>query len=278
MDTKIFTKDNKYLMLAFDHRGSFKKFVDPVNYDSLTNDQLIKVKEKIIAPVSGLYSSILLDPAIGLLAYKNVIAKKENSAPYLLCSEASGYEDVVGERKTLIKYSAAELKDLGAQGVKILLYFHPQANNVEEQLATAQKAIEDSHNNGLPIFVEFLTYSLAGKKSTKKDLVLESIKRFKNAGAVPDVWKLEYPDDAEACQAVTELVNPVPWILLTRGVTYEEFKKQLQTAVSSGAVGFLAGRALWQEYFQLADQAKEDFLLKTYPDRFKEISAIVLRG
>ena len=69
-----------------------------------------------------------------------------------------------------------------------------------------------------------------------------------------------------------------PWILLTRGEKFDVFKEQLRTATKAGAIGFLAGRAVWQEYSEFKDDlaGKKKFLEETVKNRFREICDVVL--
>lgn len=256
-------------MLALDHRGSFKKYVNPDNPESVSDNELIELKGLIISSLEDQFSGVLIDPEWGLPGYTHP------RKPYLLCLEKTGYTDSAGERLTELEYSAAELKAMGASGAKILLYFNPFGSACDQQLATAKKALADSHQNGLPLFLEIVTYG--ENKHSRQELVVESIKKFLAADCVPDVFKLEYPGNKETCRVITDLVGKTPWILLTRGESFEVFENQLRDAVSAGAVGFLAGRALWQEIDQCHNfKERERFLETVVKARFAKISQIVL--
>ena len=50
----------------------------------------------------------------------------------------------------------------------------------------------------------------------------------------------------QACAELSEACA-VPWVLLSAGVDFEQFKPQAQVACENGASGFLAGRAIWKE-------------------------------
>lgn len=276
MDTKTFTQQGKYLMLAFDHRGSFKKMLSPENPDVLEDKQVIEAKEKIIRPLIGQFSGILVDPVWGLKAYNQAVGLDEKK-PFLLCTEKSGYQEKEGGRYTAIQYPASELKSMGASGIKLLLYFNPYDQSAQHQLSIGKQALEDAHSNDLPLFIEFVSYEIVSKQVSRSELVLKSVEYFIKASVVPDVWKLEYPGDAETCKKINDLVSPVPWILLTRGAKYNVFKKQLEEAVAGGAVGFLAGRALWQEAMKMSGQEQDKFLNQVLIKRFQEISEIVLK-
>lgn len=260
-------------MLAFDHRGSFKKYVNLADPDKATDEDLIKVKGMVISALEDQFSGILLDADWGLLAYKS------KNKPYLLPLEKSGYTDIEGDRTTELEYAAKQLKDLGASGTKLLLYFNPEAKNCDEQLATAKQALDDSHQNDLPLFLEIVTYGNEELGKSRAEWVLRSVQMLLQNKVVPDVWKLEYPGSLESCKQINELVGNTPWILLTRGEKFEKFDEQLKDAVSTGAVGFLAGRALWQEIGECkSDKEKQEFLDKTVKNRFKIISEIVLNS
>lgn len=259
-----FTREGKYLMLALDHRGSFLKFIG-----SEAKDAAIKAKTEIINSVKDQFSGILIDRDYGLPAY-------DKSKPFLLPLEKSGYTDQSGERVTQLEIDAKALKELGAGGAKLLIYFNPDLPSAQQQLEVSRQAIADCREQDLPLFLEIVTYDLAGTKEIIPDLVLRSLQTLIDNNVIPDVWKLEYPGSLENCRKVSEIVGDIPWILLTRGVNFDEFVPQLQTATDGGAVGFLAGRALWQELFKLEAAEREKFLGETLPDRYKQISHISL--
>lgn len=279
MDLSIFQNQGKYLMLAFDHRDSFKKYVNPIDPAKATDEDLIKVKGMVISALEDQFSGVLLDVDWGLPAYAPLRRGEAGSKvkPYLLPLEKSGYTDVEGDRTTELEYTAKQIRDLGAGGTKLLLYFNPEAKNCDQQLATAKEALEDSHQNNLPIFLEIVTYGNEKLGKSRAEWVLRSVQMLLENNIVPDVWKLEYPGDLESCQKITELVGATPWILLTRGEKFDKFEEQLKDAVSAGSVGFLAGRALWQEIGECkTNEDRQAFLDKIVKNRFKIISDIVL--
>ncbi len=283
-DLSIFQNQGKYLMLALDHRGSFKKYVKPTDPESATDAEMVEVKGMIISALQEQFSGVLIDVGWGLPGYES------RTKPYLLPLEKSGYTDSAGERTTELEYSAKQLKDLGAGGAKLLLYFNPEASNCDQQCATAKKALDDSHANDLPLFLEIVTYGNEELGKSRAEWVLRSIQMLVEKNIIPDVWKLEYPSsattaeatagkagDLESCKKITELVGNTPWILLTRGEKFDGFAEQLKDAVEAGAVGFLAGRALWQEIGECkTEKEKQNYLDTEVVQRFKIISNICL--
>lgn len=276
-------------MLALDHRGSFRKYINSANPDAVTDSELVQTKAMIIEAVEDQFSGVLIDADWGLPAYAKALAGEamSNEKPYLLPLEKSGYTDKAGERVTEIGYTAAEIKAMGASGAKLLLYFNPESKTCDLQVAITKKALADAHENNLPFFLEIVTYGNEELGKSRSEWVLRSLQMLLNENVAPDVWKLEYPAVAEAmageagslesCKKITELVGKTPWILLTRGDSFKHFAKQLQDAVTAGAVGFLAGRALWQEISDYkTEPEKREFLNTVVADRFRKISEICL--
>ena len=70
MSLKDFQTHGKYLMLALDHRGSFRKYVNPTDPESVTDNDLIKTKGMIIEAVQDQFSGVLVDAEWGLPGYK----------------------------------------------------------------------------------------------------------------------------------------------------------------------------------------------------------------
>lgn len=272
MNLDLFKKNGKYLMLAFDHRGSFKKLMNPENPDSVTDEQAIALKKEIIDSVRDQFSSLLVDQDFGLPAYES------KDRPFLLPVEKSGYEAKEQERITTLEYSLDQLKTWGASGAKLLLYFNPYLKTAEAQLETAKKVVDECKAADFPLFLEIVTYEPDHEETDeeREKLVLESLKLFLRRNIIPDVFKLEYPGSALGCQTITAILDTIPWIILTRGDTFVHFSQELKDATIRGCQGFLAGRALWQEVCNLKDGEKDKFLKETLPERFKQISEIAL--
>lgn len=265
MNLDQFKKNNKFLMLALDHRGSFKKLINPNNPESVSHEEVINLKREIIGAIKDQISGMLIDEVY------DIPADMQKGIPFLLPLEKTGYSDQAGERVTELEKTVEEIKTLGASGAKLLLYSNPFLPSAIKQLELAKKVIDECKEQDFPLFLEIVTYEKEGKEEQREKLVLGSLNMFVNAAVYPSVWKLEYPGNLEACKVITERVGNTPWILLTRGVTFDEFLPQLKDAISSGAVGFLAGRALWQEVCSLQGDAKQKFLQETLPQRFRVI-------
>jgi tagatose-1,6-bisphosphate aldolase len=267
-----FQKNNKILMLALDQRGSFRRLLNPENTLDIEEDEAIEAKKEIIRHLIQLPSGILLDTQYGLPAYMELDLPEPK--PFLLAAEKTGYKESGDERVTEILHTAEELRDYGAAGVKLLVYYNKDARTSLDQIQTSKEVLDDAHSVNLPLFLEIVHYQ-------QEPNVPETVQTFLDAGVKPDVFKLEYPGSAEECKAVTELLqkHKIPWIILTAGVDYDVFEERLEVAIGNGCNGFLAGRAIWKDWFLLEDpKEKEKFLKEEMAQRFQKICDIALAG
>jgi tagatose 1,6-diphosphate aldolase len=268
----------RILMLALDHRGSIAKMLpDSISQDK-KDETVVGIKQMLISALEKYFSAVLIDTHYGLKAYQNLYKNRPNGEkkPFLLCIEKTGYTDTNHERLTQLENSVSQLKLMGAQGIKLLLFFHPSAKTAIKQIELTKKVYKDCQKNNLPFFLEILNYSLDEKPYNPSVLVPQSVELFLKNGITADVFKLEFPGNESACKKVTKLLGKTPWILLTKGETYEKFTAGLKIAVSCGACGFLAGRSIWQDFNTLSPEKWETFFNTTVKKRFEEISQIVL--
>jgi tagatose-1,6-bisphosphate aldolase len=266
----IFEKNGKLPMLAFDHRGSFEKTMKAAYPDTdVTQEEMVDLKEKIIASVADICSGMLIDQDMGLPAYKNLHCQ----TPFLLPLEKTGYTDEAGERVTELMYPPESLVENGAKGAKMLLYTNHHLPTWEKQLETTRVALETTGESNLPLFLEFVNYDANGIAS---GTVVENVQAAIEAGIKPAVWKVAYPGSREECQKMTAAVGSTPWVVLTGGGTFEEFMEHYQVATEEGVAGFLAGRALWAEActFYRDEDKLTQFLSEVLPERFRKLVAI----
>lgn len=273
MSLDLFKNRGKFLMLALDHRESFKRLMNPQAPELVTDDHVVKLKHAIITSVMDQISGLLIDETYGLESYP------DHKKPFLLPVEKSGFKETNGERINELEYRVTQLRVFGATGAKMLLYFNPDAATAKDQINLVKEVITQCKQSNFPFFLEPVTYRIGdGDHTQDKDLVLRSLQILLGAGIKPGVFKVEYPGSFEACQEISKMLGSTPWILLTNPDSFEEFEAHLKDAAQAGAKGFLAGRALWQEVTTLSGEEKSKFLRETMPQRFKKISAIVMNS
>lgn len=268
-------------ILAFDQRGSYRRMMP----DGTPYETLVQVKNDIICSLSKYASAVLTDPTYGL----SPALQMSGQSGLLLSLEKSGYDGEPTARKIVFDegWTAEKIRKMGANAVKLLVYYNPQNESLADELDTIiVKTIADCHRWDLPVFLEPLSYSAdpempsdsAEFAELRPTLVVETARRLCMTGA--DVLKMEFPvnikynNDQESwrsyCEALSE-ASSVPWVLLSAGVDFERFVPQVEIACESGASGFLAGRAIWKEGAIMSPTERCAFLQGTATDRLKQL-------
>jgi tagatose 1,6-diphosphate aldolase len=168
----------------------------------------------------------------------------------------------------------------------MLIYYHPQAPEARERETLVQKVAEDCTRFDIPFFLEPLSYASDGSHGPlppkeRRNVVIETARRLVPLGV--DVLKAEFPVDISTesneniwCEACEELTSTsiVPWVLLSAGVSYDTFLKQVRVACEAGASGVMAGRAVWKEAVTLDIAARNDFLRTVGYERMRRLHSL----
>jgi len=278
-------------MCAIDHRGALKRALNERNPAAVSYQHIVDFKLDLCQTLGQFASAILLDPQYGAA---QTIA--EGLLPgfrgLLVSMEKTGYAGDSTARVTelLPGWSVRKAKKMGASAVKLLIYFRPDLKAMaSKQLDLVASLADQCIEEDIPFLVEPVSYPIekseaASKRfaDTKPGLVIETARLVT---ALPiDVLKAEFPADIrfeqdegkllKLCQELTE-ASRLPWVLLSAGVDYNSFKKQVEIACKAGASGFLAGRALWQEGTQISSREERmRFFQNTAAPRLKELTEI----
>jgi len=275
-----------FSMLALDHRGSFAKMTAGLFDGEASWQQVVAEKERLARAMVAHASAVLLDPlfASGPLIARGIVP---GSTGFIVALERSGYETTERGRVNVIEpgWSVEAIKRMGADGIKLLVHFHPDVAAAAEQEAFVAKAAEECRAHDLVLVLEPISYAPEGDKSDPgfvrafPDLIVKIARRF---DPVADLLKLEYPllceapfeEMVEACRTVTQATR-LPWVVLSGGVPFDDFLAQVRAACYGGASGFLGGRAIWKEAMAIADvAAREAFLKRTAAPRIAALRAV----
>jgi tagatose-1,6-bisphosphate aldolase len=281
------TSDGLFTILAADHRDAMRAMIDPAASQNVPAQTLTDIKLDIVHPVAGDASAVLLDPLYSA-AQSIAGGALPGGAGLLVALEEQGYLGDPYQRETslLTGWGVEKARRMGANGVKVLLFYHPDSPAAEKQENFVRAVVADCSRYELPLFLEPISYPL--RPEVKKDslafaaerrqVVTESARRLGALG--PDVLKMEFPLDvtaephaglwAEACVELND-ASPVPWILLSAGEPFETFCRQLEIACQAGSSGFAVGRSVWNEAVRLAPAERETFLAATARGRFNQL-------
>ncbi|HXF82806.1 MAG TPA: tagatose 1,6-diphosphate aldolase [bacterium] len=270
-------------MCAMDHRGSLLRMLDPDHPERVTAAALTAVKLELAEALAPVSTAVLLDPIYG--AAQAVVSGALPARTGLIVSlEETGYSADAGGRVTrlLPEWSAAKVKRMGAQAVKVLLYYRADHPTAERQREVVRTVAADAAALDLPFVLEPLVYPLpdgevsgAAYAARKPELVIRAAQDLAPLGI--DVLKTEYPGDEAACRRLDD-ISPVPWVLLSAGVDFETFARQVEVACRAGASGFLGGRAIWEDGLRIADAVDRRRWLRTVAaDRMRRLHEIAAR-
>ncbi len=257
-------------VFALDHRNNLRRVLRPDAPDTVTPAEMSAFKQQVVAALAPATSAVLLDPEVGA-AQCLAAGVLPGKVGLVVAVEATGYtgEPAARQSRILPGWSIEKARRMGASAVKLLVYYHPDSPTAAAVEALVQQVAADCTRYDLPLMLEPLSYSLdpARQKlssAEKRYVVVETARRLVIDGV--DVLKAEFPlevaDERDWSAACTELsqASTVPWILLSAGVSYETYLRQVTVACQAGASGVAVGRAVWKEAVDLAGQARIDFL------------------
>jgi len=270
---KTTNEDGVVAALAIDQRGSLKKMLAADGRDDA--NAIVEFKELASEELTQYTSAILLDPEYGIPGMK----ARDSSCGLLTSYEKTGYDATEKGRlpDLLPTYSVKRLKELGADAIKILLYYDvdepADINDIKH--AFIERIGSECVAEEIPFFCEFIAYddTIPDAKSyefakVKPHKVIETVKEFSKSRYGIDVLKLEVPVNMDYVEGFNhgneiaysreEALNyfkqqsdatKLPYIFLSAGVSTELFLETLKFAHEAGAQfnGVLCGRATWRE-------------------------------
>lgn len=276
----------RFKMLAIDQRDSLRAALGKAAGRApadITPADLAAVKDLITEVLSPYSTATLVDPIYGLPRAVTLIP---GDVGILLASETTGYErpsDGSKERigKLIDGWSVAKTKRAGANAVKLLIHYSPEASGevLVQQQRLVQRVGEECRREDIPFLLELVTYPIAEPSADAPEFArnrpqhaVESAREFSQDRYHVDVLKLEFPGDLKYsrqfhqavfdekerpalydvdevrgfCRALDAAAGR-PWVILSGGVGIKEFLVNLELAADAGASGFLCGRAIWKD-------------------------------
>ena len=294
--TALSDKNGVIAAAAMDQRGSLRKSIASargVPQNEITDDMMVEFKVAVSKVLTPHASAILLDPEFGIPAAH---ARAKN-AGLLLAYEESGYDNTKpGRLPDLLPHlSVKRIKDLGADAVKILIYYtpfeKPDINDIKH--AFIERIGAECETYEIPFFLEFVGYDPHGGDEKvfefakkKPEVVIGAMQEFGKPHYRVDVLKVEVPTNAEFVEASSVFkgqaaysrkealewyrraaeVAQKPFIYLSAGVSNAQFVESLNMAAEAGTdySGVLCGRATWKDgipvYAKKGVKALEDWL------------------
>lgn len=255
--------------LAIDQRGSMRRMIPSLEGEE-RDAKIKRFKAAVAKELTKYSSSILLDPIYGL----DAIPEIDENAGLLLSYEITGFRDEFRQPALIEGWTAEKIKEVGANAVKILLYFDVDDTdeNNDKKKEFVKTVGEECEKAGVPYFLEIIAYdnNIEDPKSkefakVKPRKVNEAVREFVKPEYKVDVLKLEVPvnmafvegfgdcavytrDEALAFFKEQSDISTLPFIFLSAGVSAQMFQDTLEFAKEAGSKfnGVLCGRATWK--------------------------------
>lgn len=262
--------DGKLFILAFDHRGSFKKKMFGIGGRAPTPAEQERLEASKRLVYEGLQAALQAGAppaAAGVLVDEEMgaaVARAAKEAGVLLAmpverSEQDPFDFEYGED------FAAHIEAFDPAFAKALVRWNPADDPEIKQLQAGRlRRLGDRlHERGRKYLFELLVpatprqLALVGGNAADYDahvrpfLMLEAIYEIQEAGIEPDVWKIEGIDAPEDCALVAALTRrhgreAVKAVVLGRGADDARVEHWVRTAAAvPGYAGFAIGRTIW---------------------------------
>ena len=260
---------------AMDQRGSLQKALAKERGGSVGDKELEEFKIIVTEVLTEHASAILLDPEWGIPASK----RRAKNSGLLMAYEKTGYDAALPGRlpDLLDVWSVRRIKEIGADCIKILLYYapsDPQKVN-EHKHAWVERIGDECRANDIPFFLEIIGYEEGvdekGPEFAKKkpEVVAAGMREFTKDRYGVEVLKVEVPINMKYVEGTKAFggtavytkqqamnafrmaadVSTKPFIYLSAGVSNAEFTESLELAAEAGTrfSGVLCGRATWKD-------------------------------
>ena len=128
---------------ALDHRGNLRRAFSPDDPDSVPDERLIDLKRAVAGALAPASSAVLIDPETG---GGQCLVEGHIPGPVGLIwtLDATGYTGDPHERASRILpgWSVEKAAQLGAAGIKLLVYYHPDSPTARGQEALVEHGVD----------------------------------------------------------------------------------------------------------------------------------------
>lgn len=273
---QLATDEGVIAVLAIDHRDSLRAVLDT----DVTEAEIAQFKIDLISGVGPQASGVMLEPEFSLPHVIKAGAIK-GSQGFMAALEAQGYmqDPWAGPTQMMPGWSARDAKMMGASAAKLLLPYAPERlEHAEAQRAVVAEVAAVCADLDMALLVEPVAFGM--EDAARPQTVLDTVMQLTDLPI--DVMKVEFPGElskpegwADACAAVDDACNQ-PWVLLSSGVTFEEYRDQLVVAFDNGCSGFTGGRAIWRPASDASPDMRKEVISTVVSDQFAELRVLAV--
>lgn len=285
---RITSSDGFVLACAVDHLTEFSELLGPSPGFAAT----VGAKADLVRAVAPVTSAVLVDAMYGA-GYVGLTGALPRDVGLMVSLEDGDYS-LSSPKWTRFRagWGPREAREAGVDAVKLLWWYRPDGDPAlaESQRSTLAALAEDCAGLGLLLVVEPIWFPRPDEETSspswhaaRAEGIVESAAIAESLGA--DVLKVEFPADlgapdgeAMAADALSRLDATVsrPWVLLSAGVPFDTFERQLELACAAGASGYIAGRSLWREAVCAPEEEREEAVARMV-DRLTSLNRLTRR-
>jgi tagatose 1,6-diphosphate aldolase len=293
---RISNPDGTLTMLALDQNSSLIEMATKALgrsglHRGPTYEEIVEAKLDLVRNLAPAASGVLIDAYYGAWSAIASGAIPPEKGLLVRCEMSGCPKNTLGAPLAAVEpgWSALKTKLMGADAVKLLVQFEPtEPASAEHQFALVDQVYNECTRYDILMLLETYSFPFGGEGKTddhylerKPRTVIDSARQLSR---YCDIYKTEFPgtlgretdaqleDNLHALDAASER----PWVLLSAGVDYPDYLRQVEMALSVGASGILGGRAFWKEYFlQEGPEARTRFAATTALKRLAEADALV---
>ncbi|MBX7103691.1 MAG: tagatose 1,6-diphosphate aldolase [Gemmataceae bacterium] len=256
-----------------------------------TYEEIVEAKIHLAGRLGPHCSGLLVDGYYGVWNTIASMSMPRNTGLLVRVEKSGGEKNKHGAPLGAFEpgFSVAKIKSLGADAVKLLAQFEPtEGESAEHNFQFIQKVYAECQKHDILFLLETIAFPFGGEKKDSASFldrkVHTVIETARWVSRYCDIYKAEFPgwlnkhseqqlrDNCKELDKVCER----PWVLLSAGVDFGDYRKQVDMALDCGASGVLGGRAFWKEYFlQDGFEARDKFAAGECVERVKTIDAMV---
>jgi tagatose 1,6-diphosphate aldolase len=293
---RISNPNGTLTMVATDQNSSMIKMMKEATKKEPTYSEIADAKVMLSRALAPYCSGLLVDGFYGYASTVAAFAVPASTGLLIRVEKSGGGKNEAGAPIGEVEpgWGVAKIKRCGADAVKLLAQFEPwELDSAERNFEFTRQMYEQCIQHDILFLLEPLhfAYKVNGTEEAK-DVVAKRkaktvIETAHYLSRYCDIYKAEFPgtlgveSDSQLMDNLKRLNDACvkPWVLLSAGVDYDKYKKQVEMAMKAGASGILGGRAFWKEFFTYATPAERQKFAETEcVRRVQETDAIVKSG
>jgi tagatose 1,6-diphosphate aldolase len=293
---RISNPNGTLTMVATDQNSSMIKMMKEATKREPTYAEITDAKVMLSRALAPHCSGLLVDGKYGYWSTVAAFAVPPGTGLLIRVEVSGGEKNAAGAPIGAVEpgWGVAKIKRCGADAVKLLAQFEPaEWDSAERNFEFTRQMYEQCVEHDILFLLEPLhfAYKVGGAEEAKDAVAKRKAKTVIDTAhylsRYCDIYKAEFPGtfgvetDAQLMDNLKRLNDACvkPWVLLSAGVDYDKYKKQVEMAMKAGASGILGGRAFWKEFFTHPSPAdRQKFAETECVRRVKETDAIVKTG